>query len=72
MIWNSPEMLRMELAGLGSKQPYTPCGYMSKRAYSAQVQYNITAFIFGAFALAPSGDEVIDQDDQCDHQQDVN
>ena len=41
MVWQIPEELRMEVAGLGSVRPYASMRYMSKGAYSPLAQYRM-------------------------------
>jgi hypothetical protein len=40
-VWRNPEELRMELAGLGSIQPYASLCNMSKGAYISHAQYRL-------------------------------
>ena len=39
MVWQIPEELRMEVAGLGSVRPYASTPYMSTEAYRTQATY---------------------------------
>ena len=43
MVWQIPEELRKELAGLGSVRPYASMRYMSKGAYRTQATYKAHA-----------------------------
>jgi hypothetical protein len=57
MVWQIPEELRKELAGLGSVSPYASLRYMSKGAYRTQATYKHTRLRIVAVARAGTGEQ---------------